>query len=203
MLKQHSSQRTAVLALIVLVIIWGYNWVVMKVAVRYSSSIDFAALRVLLGVVGLLPVVVFFHKPRLPRGRILGICLTGLLQTGGFYAFSTWALVSGGIGKTAVLNYAMPFWVILLAWIWLGEKVRKTEWIGIAVALTGLLLILIPFRFTEGLFSEILALLSGLSWAAGIVVAKRFQQRQEPDLPLTLVAYCPQAVGFLSLGRRF
>jgi drug/metabolite transporter (DMT)-like permease len=182
-----SSQKTAVLALVALVIIWGYNWVVMKVAVRYSSSFDFAALRVLLGATGLLPVVFLFHKPRLPREKVLGTFLTGLLQTGGFYAFSTWALVSGGVGKTAVLNYAMPFWVILLAWIWLGERVRKTEWIGVAIALTGLLLILVPFRFTEGLFSKILALLSGLSWAAGIVVAKRFQQKQEPDLlPFTM-----------------
>jgi drug/metabolite transporter (DMT)-like permease len=90
--------------------------------------------------------------------------------------------VSGGVGKTAVLIYAMPFWVLLLAWVWLGERVRKTQWIGIAVALAGLIFILMPFRFTERLFSESLALLSGLSWAAGIVVAKRFQQKAKIDL---------------------
>ncbi len=179
---QGSSQKAAILSLIVLVLIWGYNWVVMKVALQYSSSPDFAALRILVGLVGLLMVFIGSRKPLLPRKELPGIVLTGLLQTGGFYVFSTWALVSGAVGKTVVLNYAMPFWVLLLAWVGLGERLRRTQWAGVASALVGLLLILMPFRFTQGLFSEVLALLSGLSWAAGIVVAKRIQQRTELDL---------------------
>jgi drug/metabolite transporter (DMT)-like permease len=180
--NQPSSQKKAVLALIVLVIIWGYNWVVMKVAVQYSSSFDFAALRVLLGAISLLAVSISFRKPLLPKGQTFEIFATGLLQTGGFYLFSTWALVSGGAGKTAVLTYAMPFWVLLLAWVWLGERVQGGQWTGIVMALAGLLFILMPFRFTEGLFSKVLALLAGVSWAAGIIVAKRLQQRTKLDL---------------------
>jgi len=178
----RSSQKAAILSLIVLVLIWGYNWVVMKVALRYSSSSDFAALRILLGLMSLLIVFASSRKPLLPRTEVFGIFLTGLLQTGGFYGFSTWALVSGGVGKTVVLNYAMPFWVLLLAWFALGERLRRTQWLGVVAALAGLLLILMPFRFAKGLFSEVLALLSGLSWAAGIVVAKRIQQRTDLDL---------------------
>jgi drug/metabolite transporter (DMT)-like permease len=182
MFSRRSSQRTAILALTALVLIWGYNWVVVKVALRYSSSSDYAALRVLVGLMSLLVVFISSRKPLLPRREVFGILLTGLLQTGGFYVFSTWALVSGGVGKTVVLNYAMPFWVLLLAWFALGERLRRTQWIGVAIALAGLLFILMPFRFTKGLFSEVLALLSGFSWAAGIVVAKRLQQRTELDL---------------------
>jgi drug/metabolite transporter (DMT)-like permease len=182
MSMQRSSQKTAILSLIVLVLIWGYNWVVVKVALRYSSPSDFAALRILLGLMSLLVVFISSRKALLPRKEVSGIFLTGLLQTGGFYVFSTWALVSGGVGKTVVLNYAMPFWVLLLAWTALGERLRRTQWMGVAIALAGLLFILMPFRFTRGLFSEVLALLSGFSWAAGIVVAKRLQQRTELDL---------------------
>lgn len=178
----RSSEKLAILSLIVLVLIWGYNWVVMKVALRYSSSSDFAALRILVGLIGLLVVFISSRKPLLPRKEVFGIFLTGLLQTGGFYVFSTWALVSGAVGKTVVLNYAMPFWVLLFAWFALGERLGRTQWVGVASALAGLLFILMPFRFTQGLFSEVLALLSGLSWAAGIVVAKRLQQRSELDL---------------------
>jgi drug/metabolite transporter (DMT)-like permease len=179
---ERPSQKTAILALIVLVLIWGYNWVVVKMALRYSSSSDFAALRILVGLMSLLVVFISSRKVLLPRREVLGIFLTGVLQTGGFYVFSTWALVSGGVGKTVVLNYAMPFWVLLLAWFALGERLRRTQWMGVAIALAGLLFILMPFRFTRGLFSEVLALLSGFSWAAGIVVAKRLQQRTELDL---------------------
>ena len=71
MVEQRSTQKKAIIALAALVMIWGYNWVAMKVAVRYSSSFDFAALRVLLGVLGLLPVVIFFHRLCCPGGRSL------------------------------------------------------------------------------------------------------------------------------------
>jgi len=151
------------------------------VAVRYSSSFDYAALRVLLGIISLLVVFIWLRKPFLPK-EAFGTFLTGVLQTAGFYGFSTWALVSGGVGKTVVLNYAMPFWVLLFAWFALGERLRRAQWIGIAIALGGLLFILMPFSFMKGLFSEALALLSGFSWAAGIVVAKRLQRRTKLDL---------------------
>ncbi|HVP80151.1 MAG TPA: EamA family transporter [Thermodesulfobacteriota bacterium] len=180
--SQQSSQKAAILSLTVLVFIWGYNWVVMKVALRYSSSADFAALRILVGLLGLLAVFISSRKPLLPGKEVFGIFLTGLLQTGGFYLFSTWALVSGGVGKTVILNYAMPFWVLLLAWFALGERLRRIQWTGVVIALAGLLFILMPFRFTKGFFSGVLALLSGLSWAAGIVVAKRVQRRTKLDL---------------------
>jgi len=161
--------------------IWGYNWVVMKVAVQYASPFDYSALRVLLGGGTLLLALLWTRKPIRPQ-EIPGTFFTGLLQTSGFYAFSTLALVSGGAGKTAVLNYAMPFWVVLLAWVVLGERLRKVQWVGVAVALAGLLFILAPFRFTEGMSSKGLALLSSISWAVGIIVAKGLQQRADLDL---------------------
>ena len=85
----------------------------------------------------------------------------------GFYGLSTWALVSGDAGKTAVLNYAMPFWVFVLAWLLLRERPSRPQWIGVFVALAGLLCILMPFSLEGGVLSKWLALLSSMSWAGG------------------------------------
>jgi drug/metabolite transporter (DMT)-like permease len=169
------------LALLVLVLIWGYNWVVMKVAVRYAAPLDYAALRVLLGGVSLLLVLAWRREPIWPK-RPAGAFVVGLFQMAGFYGLSTWALVSGGAGKTAVLNYAMPFWVLMLARFVLGERVRGPQWMAVAAALTGLLCILMPFSFSEGLFNKGLALLSSLSWAGGVIVTKKLQQKSQLDL---------------------
>jgi len=181
MFEQLSPQKKAILALIGLILIWGYNWVVMKVAIRYSSPIDYAALRVFLGGLVLFLVLIFLHKPLLPR-EILGTSVTGLLQTSVFYGFSSWALISGGAGKTAILNYAMPFWVLLLAWPLLGERLQKVQWMGIVAALAGMIFILMPFQFTETLFSEGLAILSSISWAVATTVVKKLQQKTSLDL---------------------
>jgi drug/metabolite transporter (DMT)-like permease len=49
------------------------------------------------------------------------------LTTTGSVGFSTWALESGAAGKTAVLVYTMPFWVLLLAWPILAERIRGLQ----------------------------------------------------------------------------
>lgn len=181
MTERVSSRGKAILALSALVMIWGYNWVVMKVAVQYSSPFDYAALRVLLGGISLFLLLIWLRKPPLPK-EIFGTFLAGFLQTSGFYGLSTLALVSGGAGKTAMLNYAMPFWVVLLAWFVLGEQLQKVQLFGVAIALAGLLFILMPFSLAEGLFSKGLALLSSMSWAIGIIVSKKLQQKGNLDL---------------------
>lgn len=180
-MEHLSPQTKATWALVVLVFLWGYNWVVMKVAVQYASPFDYAALRLLLGGICLLSVLIWLRKPILPK-EIFGTFFSGALQLGGFYGLSTWAIVNGGAGKTAVLNYAMPFWVILLAWPVLGERLRKLQWLSVVIALAGLLFILMPFSFNEALFSKGLALLSSISWAVGIIVSKRLQQKTTLDL---------------------
>jgi len=176
-----SSQGMAILALVVLVFIWGYNWVVMKIAVHYAAPFDYAALRVLLGGLSLLLVVAWRRQPIWPK-RVGGAFVVGVLQMSGFYGLSTWALVNGGAGKTAVLNYAMPFWVLLLACLTLGEQVRGVQWISVAAALAGLICILMPLNFGEGLFSKELAIVSSISWAGGVIVAKKLHQRSPLDL---------------------
>ena len=78
-----------------LALIWGYNWVQMKVAVEYSPPFTFAILRIVLGALSLFLVMAWLKKPLLPQA-VGGTFLLGLLQTSGLYGLATWALVSGG-----------------------------------------------------------------------------------------------------------
>ena len=187
MSKQKPSQGYALLALVALTIIWGYNWVVMKVGLRYSPPFDFAAMRAFFGALSLFLVMIVLHKPLKPKA-IAGTFLLGILQTGGVLGLSMWALVSGGAGKTAVLNYTMPFWVLLFAGIVLGERIRGLQWLGVGLALAGLLFMLMPFSLTSDLMSKGLALLSGITWALSVIVAKKLHQKASLDL-LSLTAW--------------
>src|SRR3569833_701176 len=162
--------RPAMIAMYVLALIRGYNWVVMKRALHYMGPLQFGAMRTLLAALILFAVVIALKKPlRLPHMAQVG--LIGLLQTCGFTALIIWALVAGGAGKVAVLSYTMPFWVMLLAWPLLGERIRGTQWIAVMASVTGLLCILEPWHLHGGLLSDVLALMSGLCWAAAVVGA--------------------------------
>lgn len=188
------SSKRAILALIALAVIWGYNWVVMKVAVQDSPPFDFAALRAFLGAVSLFMVMLVLRKPLKPTA-IGGTCLYGILHSGGTTGLATWALVSGGAGKTAILTYTMSFWTVLFARIFLRERIKGQRWFSLGLALVGLVFILIPFSFSSGLWSKGLATLAGISWALSSIVAKKLEQHH----PLELLSFTAWQMLFGSL----
>ena len=56
-----------VAALVAMVLIWGYSWVVMKIALRHAHPFDFAAMRVAIGCALLFAVIKWRGTPlRLP-----------------------------------------------------------------------------------------------------------------------------------------
>lgn len=177
-----SATARAFIALFILAVLWGYNWVVMKDALAYAGAFQFGALRTFLGALCLLALLLVMRRPLRPR-EIPTLILLGVLQTSGFTGLIIWALVEGGAGKTAVLTYTMPFWVMVLAWPLLGEKIRGGQWLAVLFSVLGLLFILDPLHLGTGLFSMMLALLGGVCWALAVIVAKKLHQRA-PDLDL-------------------
>ena len=182
MLSKKNQSLMAFLALMLLCLIWGYNWVVMKNALHFSGPFDFAALRTVLGALCLFIVMLILKKPFSIK-EIPSLIALGLLQTAGFTGLLVWALVEGGAGKTAVLTYTMPFWTMLLAWPLLGEKLRGWQWPAAFFSLMGILFILDPLHLGTDVFSMILAIVSGISWALAVILAKKLQARS-PNLDL-------------------
>ena len=89
-----------------------------------------------------------------------------------------WALVSGGAGKVAILSYTMPFWVVIFAALFLGERLRRGQYFAILIAAFGLFLVLQPWQLDfSSMKSAMLAILSGVSWGASAIVAKRLYAR--------------------------
>jgi drug/metabolite transporter (DMT)-like permease len=120
----------------------------------------------------------------------------GLLQTAGFTLLATLAVSTGGVGKTAVLAYTMPFWLALLAWRFLGERLRPATWGAFALAAVGLGLVVTPLGPSDR--ANALAIGAGLVWAASAVWVVRAQARARQDL-LALTAW-QMVWGALALG---
>ena len=184
--RRSAPPHLPVVCLGLLALIWGYNWVVMKIGLRYVQPFTFASLRNLLSAVGLFVILAAMRKPLRPKAFGLTV-LVGLLQTTGFVGLTFWALETGGTGKIAVLTYTMPFWLLLMAWVVLGERLRGFQWLAVGVAFAGLFLILAPWQL-RGVAASLLAVAGGFSWAASAVVAKVLNKRHTVDL-LSLTAW--------------
>ena len=175
------TRYSAAIALVVLTLIWSFNWIVLKQVLRYASPFDFSALRYVFGTLVLtLAMVLRRESPKPPP--IFQTALIGFAQTAGFQAFVQWALVSGGAGKTALLAYTMPFWVILFGWPFAEARPRGSQWLALALALVGLLLVLELWRGEASPLSSVLALGAGAAWGVGVLIFKRIPVRTRDEL---------------------
>lgn len=176
-------------ALVVLTLIWSSNWIVMKLATHYCGPFDFSAFRYI-GSTAVLFAMLLARGESLAPPPLGPIVAVGLTQTTGFTALAQWALVRGGAGQTALLVYTMPFWGLLLAWLFLHERLRRAQWVSVALAAVGMVLILRPWGLHADWRNGLLAVCSGLSWAAGTVLSKRLFTRHGHGLsPLRMTAW--------------
>ena len=187
MTASRASERAAWIALPVLTVIWSLNWTVMKWALDFCGPFTFSALRYVAATIVLF-VLMGLRRESFAMPPLVPTILIGLMQTTAFQALVQWALVGGGAGKTALLAYTMPFWMVPLAWALLREKPRAAQWICIAVAAIGLVFVIEPWHALGSATSTGLALGGGLAWAIGTVLSKRVFQRTRVG-PLQLTAW--------------
>lgn len=179
-----------------MVLIWGYSRVVMKIALRHAHPFDFAAIRVAVGCALLFAIVKLRGRPlALPGYRMAA--LLGMLQVALFIALAHFALLQAGPGKTAVLVFTMPFWMILFAHFVIHERMRGAQWIAAALAFAGLVAIVQPWNLAS-LSGGLLAVAAGAVWAIGAVLSKKWPQAAADPLLFTawqlFFGFCALAV---------
>lgn len=182
------ASATALLALACLSLIWGYNFVVMKTALDYIDPLDFTAARTLLGALSLFAFAGLTGRSLvMPPWRVMVV--TGLLQTALFSLLIQWALVGAEVGRTVVVVYSMPFWLAVLAALFLNEPLGRVRLIVVALAGCGLILLVQPWQLDLASGGgPLLALSAGLVWAIAAVVIRRAPKTSGQTL-LSLTAW--------------
>ena len=189
------TRDVGILSLVTIAPIWGYSWVVSKVALDDSRPLTFIAIS-LAGCVGFLFLVLLVTRRSLRPPPLGWVAVIGLLQTTLFSGLATVALDVGGAGKVTVLVYTMPFWLLVLARLFLGERLRGLQVPAVALAFAGLVLVVRPWDI-GGALSGALACAAGVAWAAASLLVKLLQRRSPVDA-ISLAAW-QMAFGCLPL----
>ncbi|WP_447922084.1 DMT family transporter [Achromobacter aegrifaciens] len=171
------SRRQALLLLGVVVLAWGFTWIVNKLLLQYMMPIWAAAARSIVGSAALLVLGLGLRRVAWPvKADIPVILSVGLLHMGAFAALVSLGMLYVPAGRSAVLAYTTPLWVIPAAWLFLGEPVSRARRAGLALGLLGLIVIFNPLDFDwnsrDALFGNGLILLAALCWAANIVYVR-------------------------------
>lgn len=170
-----------------LILTWSYSWVIAKIALNYTSAFGFSLLRTFIGTIVVFLFIILTKKLQRPKDILL-IILLGLTQTTGFFIFANLSLVSGGAGKVSILIYTMPFWSIIFARLFLKEPISRAQKFAILGALFGLASIIEPWNLKTSLLSDFFAIMSAISWAISIIIAKIIISRKNINL-LSINAY--------------
>src|SRR3954452_18941360 len=129
------SPRDLLLALVV-VIAWGVNFVVIKVGLHGVPPMLLGALRFTLAAV---PAVFFVKRPKMPWRWLFAY---GATISFGQFAFLFSAMYVGmPAGLASLVLQAQAFFTLIFAAMFLGERIRAVNVIGLVIAAAGLALI--------------------------------------------------------------
>lgn len=166
-----TEQKTIIPQLILLYLIWGFNWVVMRVANDYYSPIFFVACRFIIGAVALM-IICGIRGDLIPPRKYRGwIVITGILGMAVHILMIQICTKYIGAGMSALVDYTQSVFVCILAALFLGERFTRYKAVGIACCIAGLL-ILLNVDTTDHLWAVFLAVGAAFVWAVSNILIK-------------------------------
>jgi drug/metabolite transporter (DMT)-like permease len=180
--------------------VWGSGFIATKIGLQHAAPFTFLTLRFAFGIL-CLAAIVLIVKPRWPADRReLGhIIVAGLLMhavhLGGSH-YTQYLGMSAGI--TAVLLSIQPLLTAVIAGRWMGERLSLRQWLGIAVGLAGVTLIVwhkIDVR--EATLGALVAV--GIS-LAGVTAGTLYQRTWCPAVDLRAAALLQFVATFVVLA---
>lgn len=170
-----AMNRSAVLLLAAIILIWGANWPILKVGLLYIPPLWLGLIRLVLAAV-LLTVVAKAAERRLrwpPRADWPVVISVGILQMAAFTAFMNLGLQYVDAGRSAILAYTTPLWVAPGAVVLLREPLGRMGGLGVIVGLVGVAVMFDPTSFDwsdgDAVTGNALLLAAAAAWAISIL----------------------------------
>lgn len=179
------TRKDGLLALLV-VVVWGLNFVVIKMGLHNMPPLLLAGLRFLLVA---FPALLFVARPNVPFRLLLGYALT---ISFGQFAFLFSALKFGmPAGLASLVLQAQAFFTIILGAFAFGERLQGKQLAGIALAVVGVLVLIESSLNGQhvALTGFMLTLAAALSWACGNIFNKKIMQLEHRPPVMSLVVW--------------
>ena len=176
-MQPQISRRSALLLFAVIVMAWGLNWTITKTLVQSVTPLWITAIRSAIATVALAVLLFARGEMIVPRrGDLPVIFVNSIFHMVAFTALVAFGLQFAAVGRSIVLGYTTPLWVMPAAWLFLGERMTPSRSLGMALGLAGLAVMFNPFAFNWDDASTLAGsgciLLASLCWAVSIVYVR-------------------------------
>ena len=164
------APKDLLLALVV-ILAWVVNFVVIKVGLHGMPPMLLGALRFTLAAV---PAVFFVKRPQI-SWRLL-VLYGATIQLGQFVFLFTGMYVGMPAGLASLVLQSQAFFTLVFAMLFLGERLRVQNLVGLAVAAAGLVLIASQGGRAMTLAGFLLTIGAAAMWALGNILTKKVGQ---------------------------
>ncbi|HYC41783.1 MAG TPA: EamA family transporter [Noviherbaspirillum sp.] len=157
-----------ILLALVVVLIWGFNFVVIKLGLQGLPPILFTALRFACAA---LPMAFFIRRPAVPLRLLAGYAA--------FQFALQFTLLFSGMqagfppGLASLVVQLQAFFTIGLAVVVLGERPHLPQIAGALIAFTGMGLVAMHIEARATLIGFLMVIAAGFSWGVGNIFTKR------------------------------
>lgn len=173
---RDAGRRRALLLLALLAFVWGTNWPLFPLVMREVSVWTFRAFTMVGAGLLLLAVARARGQPlAVPRRHWGVVAAAALVYLAVWNVGAAMAAVLIPSGQAAVLGFTMPLWASLITWLGFGERLGARQWLAVALAAAGVLLLAwraLP-AYAQAPLGVALALVSAIGWALGTLIVKR------------------------------
>jgi len=195
----RSIEKAAVFVMpAVFVLLWSSGFIGAKFGLVYAPPLTYLLLR-MLGVLVILGIIVMLTRPKWPNAAGFRHSVATGLLVHGLYLGGVFVAIGHGLpaGLAALVVSLQPLLTSTLANRWLGERVGLRQWLGLALGLAGVYLVLRD-KATVGEATP-------LAWASvtialiGITVGTIYQKRFGGGIdwrPALLIQYTAAAALF-------
>lgn len=191
--------------LVILTLIWGSSFILIKKSLDYLNPYQIGALRVLIAGVLLLPIAIYNYK-LFPKKHIIWLVIAALC--GNFIPMFLFPIAETEISSSiaGIINSMMPIFVIIVgALIW-KFTVTKTQIIGVIVSFTGVCILAFGGKHNNEfkLFPIFLLLLATLLYAISTTTVKAKLMEVNSTIlssfVFSFVLLIPSSIALISTG---
>ena len=181
-----SSRQWTVLVLLTLV--WGINWPIMKIGVTGFPPLTFRALCMWLGTPVLALVLVAQRVPfRIERAHWRELLVLATFNMFFWHGLIIVAVQSLSSGRAAILGYTMPMFSAVLGALVFGDQLARRAWGGVTAASLGVVLLL--WHELSNLSGKPMGVLLALGAASTWALGTQLLRRTKMPVPILTISF--------------
>lgn len=162
--------------LLLLAAVWGGSFLLVRIAAPVFGSIWLVEMRVLLAGLTLLGLLTKMNLTRELYAHMAPLLVLGCINSAIPFVLFAFAALYLPAGFAAILNAVTPLFGIIIAWLWLKEKLTISRTLGFAFGFAGVI-ILVGLASLPRTTSFVMAVVAGLLAAFMYAIAAPYMQQ--------------------------